>query len=567
MSRSKSKRPRPSSPARGTSSPAGTSGPTEGKGPSGAAAPASASDSRAAGTGGKAAPTSASGHDGTGGTAAPESTSGHVRADTGANAGAGADNAGTESPSPSASEPSHSGTSPASGSAVPPRGTTPAPSGGLPLNILRVWLSAYRVEVVLFLVSFVVLASFSSQRFLRQSAAPHFVYQAQSWLDGRPDIDPQVLPNLEDWACVRLVDGEKVRCEGRPLPSDRWFVSFPSFPAVVMLPFVALHGYQFNDTSFDVIVGALAVALFYSLLRFLAKEGESARGRDENIALALILAFGTLFFYCAIRGEVWFSAEVMGVAFTCLYVRNGVRAHRPVLAGLFFSMATLTRTPLFFTGVFFVLEALCPGPEPRLEQLKALGRNWKPAARKVGLFALGAAPLGLIAAAYNVYRFGRPGEFGHRFLFNNRVNADIDHRGLFHWEYLPRNLEAAFLKLPKVSLEPLRLAYDPYGLTLLLTLPLLVFLLIPKTRPRLHWSLWLTVAACALPGLLYQNTGYMQFGFRFSLDYTPYLLLLFAVGGWSLRNRAVMAAVALGVLVNFWGAVAFRGYTELVRNW
>jgi hypothetical protein len=72
---------------------------------------------------------------------------------------------------------------------------------------------------------------------------------------------------------------------------------------------------------------------------------------------------------------------------------------------------------------------------------------------------------------------------------------------------------------------------------------------------------------CALPGLLYQNTGYMQFGFRFSLDYTPYLLLLFAVGGWSLRHRAVLAAVGLGVLVNFWGAVAFRGYTELVRNW
>ncbi|QSQ28330.1 hypothetical protein JY651_31255 [Pyxidicoccus parkwayensis] len=437
----------------------------------------------------------------------------------------------------------------------------------MPLNVLRVWLSAYRVEVVLFLVAFAVLASFSSQRFLRQSAAPHFVYQSQAWLEGRLDIDPQVLPNLEDWACVRVVNGEKVRCEGRPLPSDRWFVSFPSFPAVVMLPFVALHGYQFNDTSFDVIFGALAVALFYSLLRFLAKEGETARNRNENIALSLILAFGTLFFYCAIRGEVWFSAEVMGVAFTCLYARNSVRAHRPVLAGLFFSMATLTRTPLFFTGVFFVLEALCPGPESRLSQLKALGQNWKPAARKVGLFALGAAPLGLLAAAYNVYRFGRPGEFGHRFLFNNRVNADIDHWGLFHWEYLPRNLEAAFLKLPTVSFDPLRLAYDPYGLTLLLTLPLLVFLLIPKTRPRLHWPLWLTVAACALPGLLYQNTGYMQFGFRFSLDYTPYLLLLFAIGGWSLRNRAVLFAVALGVLVNFWGAVAFRGYTELVRNW
>ncbi|WNG39493.1 hypothetical protein F0U61_41865 [Archangium violaceum] len=438
--------------------------------------------------------------------------------------------------------------------------------GGVMGAALRMWLAAYRVEVVLFLVSFAVLASFSSQRFLRQSEAPHFVYQAKAWLEGRLDLDPEVLPNLEDWACVREVEGKKVRCEGRLRPGDRWYVSFPSFPAVVMLPFVALHGYQFNDTSFGVIVGALAVALFYSLLRFLAKEGDTARDRTENVGLALVLAFGTLFFYASIRGEVWFSAEVMGVAFTCLYVRNAVRAHRPVLAGLFFSMATLTRTPLLFTGLFFVLEALCPGPD-RLEQLKALGSHCKPALRKLGLFALGAAPLALLAAAYNVYRFGSPSEFGHAFLYNNRVNVDIDRWGLFDLVYLPRNLQAAFLLLPKVSLSPLRLGYNPHGLSLLLTLPLLVFLVVPKLRPRLHWPLWLTVAVTALPGLFYQNDGYMQFGFRFSIDYTPYLLLLFAIGGWSLRNRAVLATVVFGVLVNFWGAVAFRGYTELVRNW
>jgi len=438
--------------------------------------------------------------------------------------------------------------------------------GGVAGAALSIWFSAYRVEVVLFLVSFVVLASFSSQRFLRQSEAPHFVYQSKAWLEGRLDLDPEVLPNLEDWACVREVAGAKLRCEGRVRPGDRWFVSFPSFPAVVMLPFVALHGYQFNDTSFGVIVGALAVALFYSLLRFLAKEGETERDRTENIGLALVLAFGTLFFYAAIRGEVWFSAEVMGVAFTCLYVRNAVRAHRPVLAGLFFSMATLTRTPLLFTGLFFVLEALCPGPD-RLGQLKTLGEHWKPVLRKLGLFALGAAPLALLAAAYNFYRFGSPGEFGHSFLYNNRVNVDIDRFGLFDPVYLSRNLEAAFLKLPSLSFNPLRLGYDPHGLSLLLTLPLLVFLMVPKLRPRLHWPLWLTVAVTALPGLFYQNTGYMQFGFRFSIDYTPYLLLLFAISGWSLRNRAVQAAVVLGVLVNFWGAVAFRGYTELVRNW
>jgi len=450
----------------------------------------------------------------------------------------------------------------------PEPGAAAGEGGGPVATALAVWLSAYRVEVGLFLFGFFVLASFSSQRFLRQSEAPHFVYQAKAWLEGRLDLDPSLLPNMEDWACVREVAGQRVRCVGAGQPEDRWYVSFPAFPALVMVPFVALHGYQFNDTSFTVILGALALSFCYSLLRFLSRTGESGRSEVDNVALALTLGFGTLFFACAIRGEVWFTAEVLGVTLTCLYARNAVGARRPVLAGVFYSMAVLTRTPLFFSGLFFVLECFCPRPEARLAQLRAalLGRQREPW-RKLGLFIAGAAPLALLAAAYNAYRFGNPGEFGHRFLFNNRVNADIDTFGLFHPAYLARNLEAAFFKLPRVSFSPLRLEYDPQGLSLLLTLPFLVLLLLPRERRRLQLPLWLTVGVTALPGLFYQNTGYMQFGFRFSLDYTPYLLLLLAVSGWSLKQRAVQALLALGVAVNFWGAVAFRGYTELVRRW
>ena len=429
------------------------------------------------------------------------------------------------------------------------------------------WAAAHRTELILFAISFFLLAAFSSQRFLRQSAAPHFIYQAKAWLEGRLDLDPRVLPNLEDWACVRESAGQKMRCEGPVLPTDRWYVSFPPFPAVAMLPFVALHGYQFNDTSFSVLLGALAIALFYGLLRFLSEAAESQRPNAENVGIALALGFGTVFFYCAIRGEVWFTAEVMGVALTCLYVLSAIRARYPVIAGAVFAMAALTRTPLVFAGVFFLLECLCPGPGDRWAQLKNVAADYKQPLRKLALFAAGAAPLAIAAAAYNRVRFGSFTEFGHRFLYNNRVNADIDRYGLFNVHYLARNLDAAFLKLPEVSLHPLRLGYDPNGLSILLTLPLIVFLLAPKARPRLHWPLWITVAVCALPGLFYQNTGYMQFGFRFSLDYTPFLLLLFGIGGWSLKNRWVMAAAALGLLVNFWGAVAFHGYTELVRGW
>ena len=446
-----------------------------------------------------------------------------------------------------------------------PAEEAPQPGAGV-VGALRLFLGAYRTELTLFFVCATVLACFSGPRFLRQSAAPHFIYAGKAWLDGRLDVDPADLPNLEDWACVReSLAGQKLRCEGPPRPGDRWYVSFPSFPVVVMLPFIALHGWQFNDTSFCVLIAAAAIALFYALCRRLAALGESQRTETEDVVLALTLGFGTLFFSCAIRGEVWFFAEVLGVLCTVLYLHAAVGARKPFLAGVLWSMATLTRTPLFFTGLFFVLEACCPGPD-RLGQLRAVWRAPAPAMRRLLPFVAGAAPLGLLAGLYNWARFGSVTDFGHRFLYNNRVNADIDAHGLFSLDYLPRNLEAAFLKLPHLQLHPLRLTYDPYGLSLFLTMPFLVLLFFPRRRPRLHWPLWLTVAATALPGFLYQNTGYVQFGFRFSLDWTPYLVLLLAVGGWPFRAFGVRLLLGLGFLVNFWGAVAFRGYTELVRR-
>ncbi len=492
---------------------------------------------------------------------------------------------------------------------------------------LSFWLSAYRVELLLFAVSFLTLAMFSGQRFLRQSEAPHFVYQAKAWLEGHGHIEQDVLPNYEDWACVREVAGFKKRCEGRPEATDRWYSSFPWFPSAVMAPFVAIHGYQLNDTSFGVIVAALALALFYSLLRVLKDTQGLERSTETNVTLAALLGFGTLFFYCALRGEVWFSAEVMGVAFTALYLRNAVGARRPLLAGAFWSMAVLTRTPLFFSGVFFVLEALAPNPQGRLAQLKTLDAPKKKALLD---FAVGAAPLGVIAMLWNQARFGSFTEFGHRFFFNNRVNQDIDTYGLFHPHYLLRNVEAAFVRLP--GMVQGHLSYDPWGMSLFLTLPLLALAFVPHTqakkaltalgamaavlvasalfpalppppgemtpvgfRPAPLWLVtfgalgflsylawqWatskdahrlvvptlLTLAACALPGLLYQNTGYAQFGFRFSLDYTPYVLLLVSLAGWSFRQALPMAVAAVSVAVNFMGAVGFRGYTEMMRQW
>jgi glucan phosphoethanolaminetransferase (alkaline phosphatase superfamily) len=88
------------------------------------------------------------------------------------------------------------------------------------------------------------------------------------------------------------------------------------------------------------------------------------------------------------------------------------------------------------------------------------------------------------------------------------------------------------------------------------TTPALGYTVAPKERSPLSRGLWLTILATALPSLLYQNSGFLQFGYRFSLDYIVFLVMLLAVGG---RRFSWLwkALVIFGIAVNLFGAIVF----------
>jgi hypothetical protein len=407
-------------------------------------------------------------------------------------------------------------------------------------------LREQRVELLLFGFTLVAYALSSGSMFPRQSLAPHFVYQADAFVHGQLALTSRP-PNLNDWV----------------LEHGRWYVSFPPFPAVLMMPFVALFGLAFNDTAFTVVFGALNVALLYRLLRRLGElgeEGGTALGEWDHAVYALLFAFGTLAWSCAIRGEVWFTAETVGVTLTLLYLLSALRARHPILAGLLVACAAITRAPLAFSAIFFVLEAVFEEKPIRFQELGQLVRDpvrRARAARKLALFALPIAAVAAPVAWMNYVRFGNPADFGHGHLYANRVNHQIQEYGLFHYQFLERNLHAAFTRLPEIRFHPLRIGFNGEGMSLFVTTPLFAFLLWPREKPRLHLPLWLAAAAIALPGFFYQNSGWFQFGFRFSLDYTPYLIVLLALGRRPM-TAAFWALAGAGVAVNAWGAAVFN---------
>ena len=63
---------------------------------------------------------------------------------------------------------------------------------------------------------------------------------------------------------------------------------------------------------------------------------------------------------------------------------------------------------------------------------------------------------------------------------------------------------------------------------------------------------------CILPPLI--THGFTQFGYRFSLDFTLFLLLLAAKGMGQSLGWGEKALIVLSVLVNLWGVVSIMKF-------
>jgi hypothetical protein len=236
-----------------------------------------------------------------------------------------------------------------------------------------------------------------------------------------------------------------------------------------------------------------------------------------------------------------------------------VDARRPALAGLFIVLAFASRGPPVALGAaLFGLEALrvsrrapaAPGPRAfwRSLDVRALVR------RLLWFVAPILAVLSLILW-HNHARFGSAFEFGHHLLVIG-WRARIDRWGLFSYHFLAHNLGVMLTSLPYLAQVPARVQINTHGLALWVTTPVFLWLLWPRQVSPLWRNLAITVALVAGMDLLYQNSGWLQFGYRFSNDYAVYLMAMLAIGGFRF-GRLFWTCAALGVAVNTFGAVTF----------
>ena len=442
---------------------------------------------------------------------------------------------------------------------------------------------------IIYLVALAGLAAVSGKRLAKHSVDNHFVYLADSLNHGTLAMRRHP-PHGNDWAKVttltlqngRTIKGRWWRAAGQHAfrttkgqivqiapgslrrQQATWYVSFPPLPGILMMPGVAIWGSQFNDVWFTLLFAALNPVLAFFLLAELKRLGHTNLSRTNRLWLTFFLTFGTVHLYSATMGEDWYTAHIVGTSLMLAFLYASLRAAEPVAAGILLVSGFITRTPMLFAFPFFLLQLIDPAASSqRIKDYVSkfeLGHTW----RKALLFALPILLVGLWMAGLNHLRFGSWTEFGHRYL-QIRWAGRIERWGLFSIYYVPRNLSAAFTLLPYIRLKAPYITISRHGISLLAVTPLFVYAIWPRQRGPLHLPSWLSIAPMALLHFMYQNSGYVQFSYRFSLDYTPLLLILLTMTGRPIDKWAKLL-IFWGFTWHLFGALSFGRWPQFYAH-
>jgi hypothetical protein len=92
---------------------------------------------------------------------------------------------------------------------------------------------------------------------------------------------------------------------------------------------------------------------------------------------------------------------------------------------------------------------------------------------------------------------------------------------------------------------------------LFFTSPALAYLFRANLKKPFVQACWIGVVSVMLPIITYYGVGWVQFGYRYALDFIPFLLLLTALGLPRPMTNAARTLVLVSVAVNIWGAIFF----------
>ncbi len=325
-----------------------------------------------------------------------------------------------------------------------------------------------------------------------------------------------------------------------------YYAPWGMLPALILIPLQLVKGHFVPTIYLSVVFGALNVTLMYLLLVRLKREFFPGLSRWAIVVVTLFFAFGSTNFYVGTLGSVWHVDQMVSVFFGNLGIYFIFKKERKIIdyvlsaaaiAVTLTGRATLsllsTLPALFFVYDFFPKKGFV----------------------KKGFFIF--VPPFLIGTIlffwYNWARFGNVFEYGYRFIQEAPYLEQLRLTyGIMAFHYLPINLWHMFFELPFFT-YPLQLNINLKGNSILFLSPAFLWALYAFPKTYYIAFLWVTAIVTMIPSLLIYSTGWMQFGYRYSLDITMILVLLSVFGLKGKMNILYVLSVLFSIGIHVWG--------------
>ena len=381
------------------------------------------------------------------------------------------------------------------------------------------------------IISITVLAILAFSFIYTSDSNRHFIYLADALNRGSFSVDR--LP-------TNYID--KIQVDGKT------YLPLAPMPAILEMPLVAVFGIEFREKILSYFFTGLSALCMLVILKRL---GIPSHQHKSQLVLFI---FGTVYLCSLMIGQSWFLSHVLTVTFLFLAIAETLTKRRAWLVGVWLGLAFLTRASSILSLPFFVW-MLKPSVVTWFKP-----RGWLSLGAQ---FGLGLAVPFLFFMYYNYVRFGNPFETGYaQAVLASPTLVAARSYGLFSLVHLPKNLYAFLLAgpqaYPSLSAPVLEFPYiypSPWGMGIFFTTPAFVYIFAANWRERLVRAAWVAIALVAIPLLTYYGVGWTQFGYRYALDFYPFLFLLAVQGLARNFDGRARVLITLGVLINIWGAL------------
>lgn len=320
---------------------------------------------------------------------------------------------------------------------------------------------------------------------------------------------------------------------------NNFYVYFGPLSSILLMPFA----FFFKDSFPQVTIGVGSIIASFIAVYFISKKFEFSS--LDSLWLSLFFVFSTVLFGSSVINITAYQVAALGVPFILLAIWAYFSKKHPLLIGLFIGLATMTRFTLMLSIVFFFFELI----------QKRLSRKQFMLILLPIIFAL------FILGVYNQKRFHSVFETGYNYNISIRdlpigKNLKYGDKSTMH---IPANLYSFLVMSPETLLREhnggfvLKFPYlkmNPWGAAIWFTSPLFLLLLCRFRKNTYTISAGLTSIALALPVFLWYSIGYAQIGYRYTLDFLPFIFLLLIPSLLPKLSKTAIILIIIGIIFN-----------------